>query len=47
MNHGIFTEEEVMNMNLGQVHKLKEELDLKWHSKIMKGELQKIILYLK
>ena len=39
---------EIMEMNLSQLHKLREELNLKWHSKVSKAELQRrLIVYLK
>ena len=39
---------DIMHMNLSQLHNLREELNLEWHSKISKAELQRrLIVYLK
>ena len=39
---------DIMDMNLSQLHDIRKELELRWHPKISKVELQRrLIVYLK
>ena len=37
----VMTVDDIFDMSLGQLHNLREELDLKWHHEISKAELQR------